>query len=320
MTVKKDYYAILGVEKTASDQDIKKAYRKLAMRYHPDKNPGNQKAEETFKSLTEAYDVLSDPKKRQNFDRFGHQDPPYQGGYKKSSHYSYQGGFGNKSYQQESYQDIFEDVFGDLFRNNQSQKPKKGADLKYHLRLTLEEASQGTQKLIHFLRQRNSLATEAKLSVNIPPGVKSGQKLRLPLEGDDLGLGSQPGDLFVIIEMLPHPLFVLEDYDIILDLPVTFLQALTGAEIEIPTLKGKVIVKVPPGSTSGTILRIKNKGFPSSKAGSYGDMRVKLLVDIPTQLTEEERKVFEDMGKKLGDTPKVKEFKDKVQQVLNMRS
>jgi molecular chaperone DnaJ len=279
------------------------------MLYHPDKNPGDKKAEERFKEITEAYDVLSDPKRRANYDQFG--DPDLNGGFYQKP----------KGAQGPEFQDIFGDIFGDLFRGGGGPKrPRKGADLRYTLRITLEEAAKGCEKLIHFMRQRNGVPTEAKLLVKVPFGVRPEQKLRLSGEGDDLGPGTVPGDLYVVIDIQEHPLFKLEGNDIVLELPITFIQALTGAEIEIPTLTSKILVKVPPGSTSGTVLRIKNKGFPSSDGFGAGDMRVKLLVDMPTKISDSEKKLIEAMSKTLGDTPKVKEFKEKAQQVLNMRS
>lgn len=304
---KKDYYSVLGVTKGASEDEIKKAYRKLAMQYHPDKNPGNKKAEEKFKEVTEAYDVLSDPKKRANYDQFG--DSEFIKG-------PYQGSEGPRP----EFHDVFGDIFSELFKGAGPKKPSKGADLRYTLRITLEEAAQGTEKIIHYMRQRNGHTAEAKLSVKVPAGVRHEQKLRLAQEGDDLGPGTQAGDLFIVIDIQEHPLFKLDGDDIVLELPITFVQALLGAEVEIPTLTSKILVKIPPGSTTGTVLRIKNKGFPTVGGFGAGDMRVKLVVDTPTKVTETERKLIMELGKSLGDTPKVKEFREKVQQVLNMRS
>lgn len=310
--IKKDFYQILGVARSATEDEIKKSFRKLAMQYHPDKNPGDKKAEEKFKEVTEAYEVLGDPQKKLQYDQFGSVGEGFnfnRGGFKGGP----QGG--------PDFQDAFGDLFGDLFGQTQGRRSRnrKGADLRYSMRLTLEEAAKGVERIIHFMRERNGKSIEAKLSVKVPAGVKHEQKLRLSGEGDDLGPNTQPGDLYVYLEVLDHPLFKLEQDDILLDLPISFLQALKGDEIEVITLTSKVMIKVPAGSSSGTILRLKNKGFPRG-GGQFGDMRIRLLIDIPEHLSREEQLALEQLAKSLGDTPKVKDFKEKMQQVLNSRN
>lgn len=309
---KKDFYELLGVSRSASDDEIKKAYRKLAMKWHPDKNPGDSKAEEKFKEVTEAYDVLSDPKRRSNYDQFGQAEPGH-GGFEGFR------GYRGRQAGGPDFNDAFGDLFGDIFGQAAQRRPRKGADLRYTLRISLEEAAAGTDKVIHFMRERNGKSIEAKLSVKVPAGVKSEQKLRLAAEGDDLGPGTQAGDLYVVLDVQEHPIFKRDNEDIVLELPVTFLQALNGAEIEVPTLTSKVLIKIPPGSTSGTTLRLKGKGITKPGGFGAGDMRIRLIVDIPTELGPAEKKLIDELSKTLGDTPKVKEFKDKMRQVLNMR-
>lgn len=309
---KKDYYQTLGVTRSSSEDEIKKAYRKLAMQYHPDKNPGDKKAEDKFKEVTEAYEVLSDPQKKAQFDQFGSVGEGF--------NFNRGGGFRPGSQTGPDFHDAFGDIFGDLFGQTQGRRnrTRKGSDLRYSMRLTLEEASKGVERVIHFMRERNGKSVEAKLSVKVPSGVRHEQKLRLSGEGDDLGPGSIAGDLYVFLEVLEHPIFKLEQDDIVLDLPITFLQALKGDEVEILTLTSKVMIKVPPGSSSGTTLRLKGKGF-SKGGGSFGDMRVRLLIDVPEQLSREEQLALDQLAKSLGDTPKVKDFREKMQQVLNSR-
>ncbi len=321
---KKDYYSVLGVSRSATDEEIKKAYRKLAMKFHPDKNPGDKKAEDLFKEATEAYDVLSDKNKRTQYDQFGFaSEGPTgfgTGGFGGGGF----GGFkrGGPSADAGGYQDIFGDLFGDIFTQSGPggpRAPRRGSDLRYTLKVTLEEAATGVEKPIHFMRDRNGRPQEAKLSVKIPAGIKNEQKLRLAGEGDDLGIGSSAGDLFVVIQLLDHPIFKRDEDDLILDLPITFTQALLGAEIEIPTLTSKALVKVPAGSGSGAILRLKGKGFVRSNASSAGDMLIKIAVDVPSGLDASTQKLINELSKNMPDSPKVKDFKSKVHDLLSSR-
>jgi len=327
---KKDFYQLLGVSRTATPEEIKKSYRKLAMQYHPDKNPNNKKAEEKFKEITEAYEVLSDEQKRQNYDNFGHagaQGNPFGGA----------GGFGGfsgagRSGASADFNDIFGDVFGDIFNQTKqrggpnpfgtggrsTRGPARGSDLKYTLGISLEEAAVGCEKLISFVRQAGNKEENARLSVTIPAGVKDGQRLKLSNEGDKPSQGAA-GDLYVIIEMQEHPLFRREENDVILDLPVSYTDAILGKTVEIPTLFGKAEIKIPAGTHSGQNFRLKSKGFPRIGATGSGDMLVRVVVDTPAKTNSRQRELLEELQRYNEETPLVKSFQDKLQTLLRNR-
>jgi molecular chaperone DnaJ len=316
--VSKDFYSLLGVSKSSTADEIKKAYRKLAMQLHPDKNPGNKKAEEKFKEITEAYEVLGDVEKRKKYDTYGSADFSgfsSGGGFEG---FRQQGGFqGNP----ENFQDIFGDVFGDLFAGGRarSKRPPRGADLRYSLVISLEEAASGCEKIITFVRQKGNSNETAKLSVQVPAGVKENQKLKLNQEGDIPGQGGVPGDLYVIISFQPHPLFSREDNDVTQEVPISFTDALLGAEIEIPTLGGKGMLKIPPGTSSGQTFRMKSKGFPRLGGLGSGDMLVRVQLVIPNRLTQEEKVLVEKLAEKIGVPDSVEEYQKKLQEFLRNR-
>lgn len=262
---KKDFYSILNVSRSSTVEEIKKAYRKLAMQYHPDKNQGDKKAEDKFKEISEAYEVLSDQKKRDMYDQFGHAGAqgfsggnggPFGGaegfgGFKS-------GGFGHgQGSHGDPFQDIFGDVFSDIFgargpgAGPKSRRPAKGADLRYTLNVSFEESALGCDKIISFIRQRGGKEDPAKLSVNVPAGVKEGQRLKLAGEGDSTGSGTS-GDLYVIVSVQEHSLFKRNENDVTLDLPVTYIDAILGANCEVPTLTGKAMIRIPQG-----LIRVK---------------------------------------------------------------
>lgn len=325
---KQDYYSVLGVSRQATADEIKKAYRKLAMKYHPDKNPGNKAAEDRFKEASEAYDVLSDAKKKQMYDQFGHAGPQGAGGPNP-----FQGGFGNfngfdprQGGGPENFQDVFGDFFGEFFGQDAThpgagrrQRESRGPDLRYTLTITLEEAATGTEKRISFMRQRGGREEAAKLSITVPAGVKSGQRLKLRGEGDGpLGPG-KPGDLYVIIGFQEHPLFKRKDNDVQMELPISFVDALAGTQVEVPTLTGKAALGIPAGTHPGQIFRLKGKGFPDLGGYAPGDMLIKIIVDVPNNISEEDRQLLEKLRKIANSSPLVNDFKEKMKRLMQQR-
>ena len=334
----KDYYSVLEVSRTATPEEIKKAYRKLAMKWHPDKNPGDKKAEEKFKELSEAYEALSDPQKRDMYDQYGftgsQQGRGGPGGFGQGGFGGAAGGFGQGGFNRggpggENFQDMFGDIFGDIFgpaagrRGGFSGKgaPRKvrGADLRYTLNIALEDAALGVEKTISYIRNRANKEETAKLSVKVPAGVKHGQRLRLAGEGDGSPADGPAGDLFVIVNIQQHELFQREENDVVLNLPISYTQAILGASVEIPTLTNKVSLKIPPGSSSGQILRLKGKGFPKMGGYGAGDFLVRLIVDTPANLSSKEKELLSELAKTQTETPQVKAFHEKVNQILKGR-
>lgn len=333
MSTKRDYYEVLGVRRNSTPEEIKKAFRKLALQFHPDKNPGDKKAEEKFKEISEANDVLSDPEKRKQYDQFGHGfaafagagaggGGPFGGGFEDQTF----SGFGSAG--PESFQDIFGDIFGDAFRDirQRASRPgaasdgprggtrNRGADLRYTLTITLEEAATGCEKTISFVRQRSGREETARLAITIPSGVKTGQRLKLRGEGDAPQSGNQFGDLYVIVSVAEHSLFRRVENDVHLELPLGFFDAVNGTIAEIPTLTGKASLKIPQGTPSGQIFRLKGKGFPAVGQGgaASGDMLVKVLIDVPRDLTDDQKELLKRFAATVRPGPMVKSFQEKV--------
>lgn len=329
---KKDFYQLLGVSKTATADEIKKAYRKLAMQHHPDKNQGNKKSEEKFKEFSEAYEVLSDEKKRQNYDQFGHAGVggnPFGSGASAGARASSAGA--------DPFQDIFGDVFGDIFgpgargggpfgggtynsgraKSSRAQSAR-GSDLRYSLSITFEEAASGCEKMVGFVRQVGAREESAKLSVTVPAGVKEGQRLKLSGEGDKPA-GGTAGDLYVIIDLQEHVLFKREEFDVTLDLPVSYTDAILGTNVEIPTLYGKAEIKIPSGTHTGQTFRLKNKGFVRLGGLGSGDMLVRVIVDTPAKINVRQKEIIEELHRYNEETPLVKSYQEKLQTVLRGR-
>jgi len=307
-----DYYEVLGVKKDSSAQDIKKAYRKLAMKYHPDRNKGEKEAEEKFKKISEAYAVLSDPEKRKQFDTYG--DTGFQQRYSQEDIFrgfdlgdilkefglgGMGGGFRASSGQGSPFETFFFQSGGPgggrtSYHSPGQQQPVKGGDLTYELAVSLEEILSGSEKTI-------SLRSEGKIqnvSVKIPKGIKAGQKLRLAGKGSPSPYGGPPGDLFLVINEQPHPVFTRDGNNLIVEQRIPFSKACLGSEVNVKSLEGKDLkVKVPAGIQQQSKLRLKGHGLPEGKTGGRGDIYVKFAIDIPKKLTKEQKKLIQDLNK-----------------------
>ncbi len=303
------------------------------MQYHPDKNPGDKKAEEKFKEISEAYDTLSDTKKREMYDQFGHAGAQGFGGAGgpfggAGGGFGGFGGAGRSQAGGDPFQDIFGDVFGDIFGAGRGpgaggprtrRQQSKGTDLRYTLNISFEDSALGCEKVISFMRQRGNKEESAKLSVNVPAGVKEGQRLKLAGEGDAAPGGGSPGDLYVIVNIQDHPLFKRSENDVTLDLPIIYTDAILGTNIEVPTLTGKAMIRIPPGTHSGQTFRLKGKGFPKLGGFGSGDMLVRILVDTPPHLSARQKELIEELSKGAETTPLVKSFQEKVAQLMRNR-
>ena len=226
----------------------------------------------------------------------------------------------------ENFQDMFSDFFGEFFSGEQTQpgrrgfrQEQRGADLRYTLNITLEEAATGTEKLINFVRQRAGREDNAKLSITVPAGVKAGQRLKLRGEGDSPPGSTRPGDLYVIVNFQDHPLFKRKDNDVLMELPISFIDALLGVHLEVPTLTGKAMLNIPGGTHPGQIFRLKGKGFPDIGGYAPGDMLIKIIVDVPNNVTAEDREALERLRKSSSSTPLVTDFRDKMKRLLQQR-
>lgn len=329
MPAVKDYYEVLGVPRTASEKDIRQAYRRLARKYHPDVNPGNKAMEEKFKELQEAYDVLSDKEKRQLYDRFGQNwkyagkappsGPGPTGGYRRppmTEEFEYDlFGQGAPGEAQADIGSIFERLFGR--GTTTTRRPRRGQDLEQPTEVTLEEAYHGTTRLVQLeatdpcltcggtgVVNRGPCPTcgglgtvrhSKRLEVKVPPGVADGSRVRVAGEGG-AGVGGGPrGDLYLVIKVQPHPLYERKGDDLFSELSVPLTVAVLGGEVEVPTLKGKVSLRIPPETQNGRVFRLAGRGMPRLQGGGFGDLYAKVRVVLPTSLTPREREIFEEL-------------------------
>lgn len=368
--MKRDYYEVLGVPKTASEQEIKKAYRKLARENHPDVNPGDKAAEERFKEATEAYDVLGDPDKRARYDQFGHAGTdPNAGGF---------GGFGGGG-------DFgFGDIFDMFFSGGGGQRrngPSRGADLRYDLTISFEEAAFGAEKEIQIPRHetcsechgsgaapgtqptqctechgtgqikvsqrtpfgviqtartcptcrgegrtisspckvcngQGTVRTVKTIKVNIPEGSEEGLNLRFTGSGEAGQKGGPSGDLYVVLHVKAHKFFEREGNDVYCEIPITFVQAALGAEIDVPTLDGNVKMKVPEGTQTSTVFRLRGHGIPYRRGSGRGDQHVRVVVATPTKLSDKQKELLREFGESASEQQQMgkKSFFDKVKE------
>lgn len=318
----KDYYKLLGVSKTATQEEISKAFKKLARKHHPDLNPNDPEAEKKFKDCNEAYEVLKDPEKRKLYDSLG---PNWQDGQHfqrppgfENVHFNFGGG-GGQQFDAGAFSDFFETIFGGGggARFNQgaggfrsggfggfggggyARGPVRGADANATIELTLEEAYRGGAKTISL--QEQTIGPDGAprlgsktLNVSIPAGVREGAKIRLSGQGNPGRGGGKSGDLYLKVKILPHALFKLEEDNVILDLPLTPWEAALGAKVRVPTLDGAVEMNIPAGSSSGRKLRLSGKGLGGH--GKRGDQYVRLMIQVPPAVTEAQQELWEKLA------------------------
>lgn len=368
VATKRDYYEVLGVSPGASVDDIKKAFRKLALKHHPDRNPGDTAAEAKFREASEAYQVLSDPERRDQYDRYGH------------AAFEQPGGMGF-DFSAAGFEDIFGDIFGDFFGTGRRgrTRARRGEDLRYDLDIDFETAAFGAEQTIEVprlvtcqacdgqgtkggvpratcgacrgtgqVRYQQGLFSIAKtcgqcrgqgsvvrdpcgtcggpgvmrkqqkLSVRIPPGVDNGSRLKLRGEGEAGPNGGPPGDLYVVLHVREHPLFARQGTDILCEVPISFTQVALGAEMDVPTLHGKMKLKIPPGTQSGSVFRLRGKGVPDVRGYGQGDHLVRVVIETPRKLTAQQREMLEEFARLSGEEvhPMAKGFLDKVREMF----
>jgi len=347
---KRDYYEVLGVSRDVSEQELKKAYRRVAMKHHPDRNPDDKESENKFKEASEAYEVLSDPNKRAAYDQFGHAGVDGAGGMGGGAG----GGFGN-------FSDIFGDVFGDIFGGGgRPGGPSRGADLRYTLELSLEDAVRGTSVKIQIPTLANCKTCEGSgakpgskpitcstcngmgqvriqqgffsvqqtcpncrgkgkiisdpcrdchgqgrveetktLSVKVPPGVDTGDRIRLSGEGEAGADGGPAGDLYVQVSVKEHEIFTRDGRNLYCEVPISIIDACLGGELEVPTLEGRVKLKVPPETQTGKLFRLRGKGVAPVRGGAQGDLLCRVEVETPVNLTAKQKALLEELRKSM---------------------
>lgn len=279
----KDYYKILGVEKNASEEEIKKAFRKLAHAHHPDKSGGD---EAKFKEVSEAYAVLSDKKKRQQYDAFGSAGAGgFQGGFDPSQFGFDFSGFGAQGFDSGDLSDILSSIFG-------GRRVRRGRDIAVDIELSFQESIFGAERKVVI---NSKFVKQKEVSISVPAGIDDGQMIRLSGMGETLE-GGLPGDLYVKVHVRKHPYLRKEGYNLIMDLGVKLTEALLGSEKTIATLDGEITLKVPGGTKHGTILRMKGKGVPMGQ-GKRGDLYTRILVQIPEKLSKDAKKLVEELKK-----------------------
>ena len=286
----KDYYQTLGVNKSATDKDIKKAYRRLAKQHHPDTNPNDPNAEAKFKEINEAYDTLSDPEKRKQYDMFGADYARYQGFQQQPGGGT--GGFNtNVDFGDSGFADIFDSIFGGIGgfggrRGTRTVRPTRGSDVEHNVTISLREAYEGTTRYITKGGRR--------IKVNIPSGAMTGTKVRLTGEGESSINGGSAGDLYLVVEVEADKQFERDGDDLLTEVEVDMFTAVLGGEIAIPTLTRPVKMRIPAGTQSGQKFRVSGKGMPKLRnKDAYGDLYARVLITVPKNLTPEQRDLIQ---------------------------
>lgn len=369
MADKRDYYEVLGVARNANQDEIKKAYRRLAMKLHPDRNPDDEKAAEGFKEASEAYEVLSNEEQRAAYDQFGHAAVGGAG---------QQGGFDARG-----FGDIFGDIFGDVFRQGGSQRSARGRDIRYKVSLTLEQAVNGDEMKLRVptrvacgecrgsgarkgtspatcgacngagvtrssqgffslqqtcrrcggrgsvirdpcpkCRGRGQIEQHRTLSVNIPAGVDVGDQIRLVGEGEQSEVGGSNGNLYVEVDLKPHPIFQRKGEHLWCEVPIGFVQATLGDKIDVPTLTGKARLDVPAGTQSGKTFKLRGKGVRPVRGGAVGDLYCRLRIETPVKLNSKQEKLLREFDRLLREasgmhSPESKGWRDKLRDFLD---
>ena len=369
LSEKRDYYEVLGVSKDADAKEIKKAYRKLAMKYHPDKNPGDKAAEEKFKEINEAYEVLSDEEKRSTYDRFGHDGLNGQAGFGGGQGFGGFGGSGGFG----GFEDIFGDIFGSGFGgfggsggSSRRRGPRRGADIRQSVTIKFEEAAFGKKIKVKINRSeecdechgsgakpgttkktcptchgsgtvqsvqrtpfgniasqrtcstcdgegeinespcnkchgKGSVRKTKTIEVDIPAGIDDGQMIKLSGQGEVGEKGGPRGDLYIVVNVQKHEIFTREGYDVYIEMPIRFTQAALGDKLEVPTLDGKVSYNLPEGTQTGTVFRLREKGIPKLRSNSRGDQYVKVIIDTPKKLNDEQKELLRKFDESCGN-------------------
>ncbi len=288
-----DYYKILGIEKSASADEIKKAFRTLAVKYHPDRNQGDKQAEEKFKEINEAYAVLSDPDKKQQYDTFGssgfHQQYSQEDIFRG---FDFGGTFRDMG--MGGGEDIFSRLFGRGGRGGFRGGPRRGGDHEMEVSVSFRDAAHGAERLVAFRRS----GVREELKIRIPAGVDNGSRIRVPGKGAQGEAGGEAGDLFLTITVLPDPVFSRDGGDLFVERSIPFSAACLGTPLEVPTLEGDKRIKVPAGIQPGTKIRLKGCGIKPLGSNARGDLFVKVSVHVPEALTSEQKKLVEELARK----------------------
>jgi molecular chaperone DnaJ len=318
----KDYYNLLGINRKATEKEVKQAYRKMARQYHPDVNPGDKSAEARFKEINEAYEVLSDKEKRRKYDQYGDQwqyaDQFARAGRQQTPFRDFgQAGGQTFHYEEADLGSLFGDLFGGGMRTRRT-RPRRGKDIEYPVEVTLEEAYHGTNRTIALqteepcstckgtgliqnlpcsvCRGAGMILGMKRLEVKIPPGVRSGSRVRMAGKGESSYTGGPSGDLYLVTSVKPHHEFERKGDNLYVEVAVPLTLAMLGGEITVPSLKGKLALKIPPETQNGRSFRLAGQGMPHLSNSSRGDLLAKVNVVLPNKLTEEEKKLFEQLS------------------------